>query len=56
MPLPFPIHDTENVILSRQVTWHQILYLDLNKNNLCVFMYYVRICTTFGVTHVLHLF
>lgn len=26
--------------------------LDLNKNNFCVFMYYVRICITFGVTHV----
>lgn len=30
--------------------------LDLNKNNLGVFMEYVRICITFGVTHILRLF
>lgn len=30
--------------------------LDMNKNNLCVFVEYVQICITFGVTHILHLF
>ena len=54
-PSPFLIHDIGNIISSEACSMIPNT-LDLNKNNLCVFMYYVRICITFGVIHILYPF